>query len=204
MLSPVLQSLLSALRRLPGVGPKTAQRWVFHLLQRDRQAAALLCERLTEALAKVRQCTQCRMLCETERCSICEDPKRNAAVLCVVTSPQEVWAIEKTGTFKGMYFILNGCLSPIEGRGPHEIGLPAFQARLEEGVAEIILALSPSVEGEATAYYIAELVKDLSIVVTRIAFGVPLGGDLEWVDTPTLSLALSQRTSWQAQESLEL
>lgn len=192
--SPALENLIEALRCLPGVGPKSAQRMTLHLLERDRDGAVALATALTEAAEKVDHCSRCRNFTELEVCEICEDPRRDASIVCVVETPADVLAIEDSGGFKGVYFVLMGHLSPIDGIGPAEIGLDTFQQRVvAEDVAEVILATNPTVEGEATAYYLTDMLHSQGIKVSRIAHGVPLGGELEYVDGSTLAHALSGR-----------
>lgn len=194
MFSPLIDRLIESLRCLPGVGPKTAQRMALHLLERDQQGAALMAQTIADALANVGNCQRCRTLCETELCSICDDPRRDQSLICVVETPADVLAIESTGTFKGTYFVLMGHLSPIDGIGPEDIGVDVLLQRAQDHKAnEVILATNPTVEGEATAFYLTEQLKQLGIMVTRIAHGVPLGGELEYVDGGTLAHALSGR-----------
>jgi len=198
--TPRLQQLLSALRCLPGVGPKSAQRMAFHLLGRDRDRAAELAQALQSALDKVGHCQNCRMFAEQTLCPICADQKRDAHLLCVVETPADVIAVDESGAFRGRYFVLMGRLSPLDGIGPEELGIDLLDGRLgEEQVAELILATSATVEGEATASYIAGLAAKHGIRATRIAHGVPMGGELEYVDSGTLSLAISARTSIEAE-----
>jgi recombination protein RecR len=192
--SPLIGRLIEALRRLPGVGPKSAQRMAYHLLERDREGARRLAEALIEAVEKVGHCSRCRTLSEAELCAICADARRDPSLLCVVESPTDVNALEQSTDFRGLYFVLMGRLSPLDGIGPEEIGLDRLIARLGEGtVAEVILATNPTVEGEATAHYIGELVRERGIRVTRLAHGIPLGGELEYVDGSTLSHAFAGR-----------
>lgn len=192
--SPLIDQLIQAFRCLPGVGPKSAQRMAFHLLERDRNGAHKLSELLKTAMEKVRHCQRCRNLSETPLCQICNNPKRNPQQLCVLESPADVLAIEQTGIFQGLYFVLMGHLSPIDGIGPNDIGIDELQARLHEGeISEIILATNPTVEGEATAHYISEIAKHVKIKTTRIAYGVPVGGELEFVDGGTLARAMTGR-----------
>jgi recombination protein RecR len=194
--TPALARLIESLRCLPGVGPKSAQRMAFHLLERDRQGGRLLSQSLAEALANVGHCKRCRMLSETESCPICASAQRNVAQLCVVESPADVVAIEQSGGFRGRYFVLMGHLSPLDGVGPAELGLDEFQSVLAAGeVTEVILATNPTVEGEATAHYLGEMALRLGIKASRIAHGVPVGGELEYVDGGTLAHALAGRTS---------
>ncbi|HOB63226.1 MAG TPA: recombination mediator RecR [Candidatus Competibacteraceae bacterium] len=192
--SPLLNRLMAALRCLPGVGPKSAQRMALHLLERDREGARRLAEDLQAALDGIDRCQQCRDLSETAVCSLCADPNRDRSLLCVIETPADVWAVEQATGFRGLYFVLMGHLSPLDGIGPAELGLENLEARLDRGeVREIILATNPTVEGEATAYYIAELARERGIRATRIAHGVPLGGELEYVDGGTLAHAFAGR-----------
>lgn len=193
--SPLLQQLIDALRILPGVGPKSAQRIALQLLERNRSGAVQLSEALAVAMEKVGHCQQCRTFCETDLCAICSDPRRSdSQSLCIVASSSDQFAIEQTGQFKGRYFVLQGQLSPLDGIGPSELGLDLLQKQLGTGsVQEVILATNPTVEGDATAYYIAEQCKKYQVNVSRIAHGVPVGGDLEYVDGTTLSHAFSGR-----------
>jgi len=194
--TPTLARLIDALRCLPGVGPKSAQRMAFYLLERDRDGGRALAQSLAEALTAVGHCRRCRMLTESELCSICASPGRDAAQLCVVESPADVVAIEQSGGFRGRYFVLMGHLSPLDGVGPAELGLAEFEGVLGEGeVREVILATNPTVEGEATAHYLGELALRRGLKASRIAHGVPVGGELEYVDGGTLAHALAGRTS---------
>jgi recombination protein RecR len=193
-LSPALVALIDALRTLPGVGPKSAQRMAFHLLQDARPAARVLAEALNRALQCVGRCRQCRMLTESELCSICADRQRDATLLCVVESPADVVAIEQSGGYRGRYFVLMGHLSPLDGIGPEQLGVHEFEALLAAGGArEVILATNPTVEGEATAHLLAEIVRQRGIAASRIAHGVPVGGELEYIDGGTLAHALAGR-----------
>ena len=192
--SPSLQNLIEALRCLPGVGPKSAQRMSMHLLERDREGATALADALQVAMARVGHCSRCRNFTELEICEICTDTRRDEATICVVETPGDVVAVEQSGSYRGMYFVLMGHLSPIDGIGPEELGLDRFYQRvLDEGVREVILATNPTVEGEATAYYLTDMLQPAGISVSRIANGVPLGGELEYVDGSTLAHALSGR-----------
>jgi recombination protein RecR len=189
-----LLQLIDALRTLPGVGPKTAQRMAFHLLQEGRPGARALAQALATALDSVRRCRRCRMLTEDELCSICSAPQRDRSLLCVVESPADVVAVELSGSYRGYYFVLMGHLSPLDGVGPEELGARELGALLAEGnVQELILATNPTVEGEATAHYLRELALARGIRATRIAHGVPMGGELEYVDGGTLAHALVGR-----------
>lgn len=191
-----LQQLLLALRRLPGVGPKSAQRMAFHLLERDREGAQFLAHALAEALAGVTRCPRCRMFADAGLCPVCATPGREAAVVCVVESPADVIAVEESASYRGMYFVLHGRLSPLDGVGPADLGLDLLAERLQAGgVREVILATSATVEGEATAAYLAGLARSQGIRATRIAHGVPVGGELEYVDSGTLSRAISARVA---------
>ncbi|ORU93891.1 MAG: recombination protein RecR [Cycloclasticus sp. symbiont of Bathymodiolus heckerae] len=192
---PILHDLMQALRCLPGVGQKSAQRMVFHLLERDRQGAFKLAQRLAEAVDKIGHCKTCQTLTSSEVCVLCSDERRNHELLCVVETPTDVMAVESATSFKGVYFVLNGRLSPLDGLGPAEIGLDKLVDRLKIGeIKEIILATNPTVEGEATAHYISEMAKKHQVKATRIAHGVPFGGELEYIDSGTLSHAFSGRS----------
>ena len=196
--SPLLNQLITALRCLPGVGPKSAQRMTLHLLERDRNGAQRLVEALQTALDRIGHCRRCRDLSETDLCALCANPRRDHSLLCVIETPADVLAVEQSTGFQGVYFVLMGHLSPLDGIGPAELGLEALEARLDEGeIREIILATNPTVEGEATAYYIAELAHERGIRATRIAHGVPLGGELESVDGGTLAHAFAGRRDWR-------
>jgi recombination protein RecR len=193
--SPALTRLIDALRCLPGVGPKSAQRMAFYLLERDRDGGRSLSQSLAEALHSVGHCKRCRMLTESDLCSICASSQRDAAQLCVVESPADVVAIEQSGGFRGRYFVLMGHLSPLDGVGPAELGLDEFERLVRGGeVREVILATNPTAEGEATAHYLGELALRLGVKASRIAHGVPVGGELEYVDGGTLAHALAGRT----------
>lgn len=188
-----LEQLVQALRVLPGVGPRSAQRMAYHLLQHDRAGAELLAQALSGALASVRRCTKCNNFSEDEVCELCRSPRRDASLLCVVETPADLAMVEQTLSYSGMYFVLMGRLSPLDGVGPRDIGLDRLQARAAEGVQEVILATNFTNEGEATAHYIAEMLRSRGIKVSRIARGVPLGGELEYVDAGTISQALLDR-----------
>ena len=193
--SPVgLERLIEALRVLPGVGPRSAQRMAYYLLQREREGAEALGQALVEALRSVRHCTRCNNFTEEEVCALCRSPRRDAALLCVVETPADLSMVEQTLSYTGMYFVLMGRLSPLDGVGPRDIGLDRLLARAADGVVqEVILATNFTNEGEATAHYIAEMLRARGIRATRIARGVPLGGELEYVDLGTLSQALQDR-----------
>ena len=190
----LLQRLVEALRCLPGVGPRSAQRMAFHLLERDREGGRRLAAVLGEAMERVGHCRRCRTLSDREVCALCATPNRDDGLLCVVETPAEVLAIEQATGYKGRYFVLGGRLSPLDGVGPRELGLDLLRARLAEGtVRELILATNPTVEGAATAHYIGEMARESGVLVTRIAHGVPLGGELDYVDGGTLAHAFAGR-----------
>ena len=192
--SPLIQQLVDALCCLPGVGPKSAQRMAYHLLERDRAGARQLSQALQEAADRVGHCRYCRTFTEADVCEICDDERRNRSSLCIVESPADAYAIEQATDFKGIYFVLMGHLSPLDGIGPEDIGLDVLADRLtNENIEELIIATNSTVEGEATAHYISGLAQDNNITVTRIAHGVPLGGELEYVDGQTLYHAFSGR-----------
>lgn len=194
--TPRLQVLLAALRCLPGVGPKSAQRIAFHLLDKDRDGAATLVDALQNALDGIGLCERCRMFAEDPLCPMCADPRRDAGTVCVVETPADVVAIDESGGFRGLYFVLMGRLSPLDGIGPEQLGVDLLQRQLDEGgVTELILATSATVEGEATAAYLADIANQRGVAATRIAHGVPMGGELEFVDSSTLSLAIAARTA---------
>src|SRR5690606_6768454 len=193
--SPLLRELIHALRALPGVGNKTAQRMAFHILERDRPGGQRLAQALRRAAESIARCTSCRMLTEDDLCPICRSSGRDASLLCVVESPADVLAIEETASYSGRYFVLMGQLSPLDGIGPEDLGLPQLQRQLQAGtVREVILATGATVEGEATAHVIADLATRCRVPASRIAHGVPVGGDLEYVDAGTLSRALRGRS----------
>ena len=197
MSQSLLQQLIDGLQCLPGVGNKTAQRMAYHLLQRKREAGKDLASILASAMENIGQCNECRNYTEQDLCEICVNPKRDEAKsLCVVESAADLLAIEQSGQYAGKYFVLHGTLSPLDGVGPSEIGLFQLEDKLKNSsIEEVILALNPSVEGEATSHFVADICKDLSISVTRIAHGIPVGGELEMVDTSTISHALMGRKS---------
>ena len=194
MFSPLIDELMSSLRCLPGVGPKSAQRMALYLLERDREGAERLAQGLLKAIEHVGRCQRCRTLTEQTLCGICTNTRRENSLLCVVETPVDVLAIEQSGTYQGKYFVLLGHLSPIDGIGPEDIGIDQLINLLhQEPITEVILATNPTVEGEATAFYISERAKHLSVTVSRIAHGVPLGGELEFIDGGTLSHAFASR-----------
>ena len=194
MLSPLIDGLIAAFQVLPGVGPKSAQRMALETLQRNREGGKALAEALTAAVEQVTSCRDCRTLTESGQCRLCASKNRDDAVLCVVESPADILAIEQAGGFRGRYFVLNGRLSPIDGVGPEDLALDRLAARVRElDVREVILATNPTVEGEATAHYIAGLLEDEVADISRIAHGVPIGGELEYVDGGTIVHALQGR-----------
>ena len=192
--SPLVQQLIDAFTCLPGVGPRSAQRMAFHLLERQRDGGRQLSEALAAAMDGVAHCQCCRNFAEADLCPVCEDERREQGLVCVVESPADVLAIEQSGEYRGRYFVLNGHLSPIDGIGPEEIGLNLLAAQMHDGhIGEVILATSTTVEGEATAHYVLDMVEGADIQVSRIAQGVPSGGELEFVDGATLAQALRGR-----------
>ena len=191
---PALEQLIDSLRCLPGVGPKSALRMAYHLLQRDRTGAAKLSNSLENALQVLGHCTLCNNFSEADNCPLCESEKREADMLCVIEMPTDLMMMEQTQSYNGMYFVLMGRLSPLDGVGPKEINLDKLIKRAQDGVVkEVILATNYTVEGEATAHYISELLKTRGITVSRIARGLPMGGEIEYVDSGTLSMALLGR-----------
>ncbi len=194
MYGKTIDQLIDALRILPGVGVKSAQRMALQLLEKNREGAFKLAEAVNEAATKVGKCQQCRTLTEHDLCNICSDPSRSESQLCVVESPADLFAIEQAGGYRGKYFVLLGHLSPIDGIGPEQLGIDKLIERLQSNqVNELILATNLTVEGEATAHFIADKAKSLGVEVSRIAYGVPMGGELEYVDGGTLNLALQSR-----------
>lgn len=195
--SPLIQSLIDALCCLPGVGPKSAQRMALHILEKQRDAGMTLSKALAESIEKVGRCGRCRILTEASVCDICSSSRRQDHIICVVENPSDVFAIEQSGEFKGRYFVLLGHLSPIDGIGPAEIGITELLNRIaDEPIEEVILATSTTVEGEATAFYIADQLDKQDIRVSRIAHGVPMGGELEFVDGGTIARALAGRSAF--------
>ena len=189
-----LEFLGEALRRLPGVGPKSAQRMAYHLLQHDREGATLLSRALAQAAERVRHCARCNTFTENEICETCADPARDPALLCVVETPGDQLMIEQTLTYKGLYFVLMGRLSPLDGVGPKDIHLEKLMTRAADGVVEeVVLATNFTNEGEATAHYISETLKARGLKVSRLARGVPVGGELEYVDAGTIARAMMDR-----------
>lgn len=194
MFSDRFDQLVQALRVLPSIGPKSAQRMALHLIMKNREGAVLLAHALNEASSYIHECQICHSLTEAECCDICVSTERDDQLLCVVESPADVMAIEQSGSFKGKYHVLGGHLSPLDGIGPEEIGIPKLLQRLAAGnIQEVILATNATVEGQATAHYLLEATKHMQLNMTRIAQGVPQGGELEYVDSHTLSQALHHR-----------
>ncbi len=197
-MSTLFGQLVTALRCLPSVGPKTAQRMALHLLERNRDGAQRLADVLAQALERMGHCRLCRNLTEDDVCAICSDERRDIQTLCVVETPADVLALEQAVGYRGRYFVLLGRLSPLDGLGPTQLGLDLLEERLATGeVKELILATNPTVEGEATAYYLAELAQQSGVALTRIAHGVPLGGELEYTDQSTLAHAFSGRRQFR-------
>lgn len=193
MIGP-LESLIQILRKLPGVGEKTATRYAFHILNADPEEIQTLVKAITEVKQKLRLCSQCYNLTDTDPCRICSDPKRDASTICVVEAPLDLIAVEKSGLFRGRYHVLHGALSPLDAILPEDIRLGELVQRVaEQDIEEIILALNPTVEGEATAAYIHERLQDTGVTISRIAYGIPVGSSLEYTDPLTLSKALENR-----------
>lgn len=196
MFSPLINELIQALRCLPGIGLKSAQRMAFQILERQRPQGLALAKSLQSAIENVGNCKACRTFCESEFCTLCSNPARHSHQLCIVESPTDVIAIEQTATFHGYYFVLMGRLSPIDGIGPQQIGIHQLNERLDNGqFTEVIIATNPTVEGEATAHYLANIIREKSISCTRLAHGIPMGGELEYLDGSTLSRAFTARTA---------
>lgn len=193
-ISPIINELVDALSVLPGVGKKTAQRMAFHLLDKNRAGGTKLAGVLQRAVEQVGRCARCQNLTEKPLCDICTDTRRTQNVVCVVETPTDLLAIEQAGTYRGQYFVLMGRLSPIDGIGPEEIGLDKLKSMVEtNAVTELVLATNPTVEGDATAFFIADMFKQKDVLVTRIAHGIPVGGELGYVDGGTLSYAINGR-----------
>ena len=187
--------LIEELTRLPGVGAKTASRLAMHILRSSREDAENLARAILEVKEKIRLCSLCFNLTDQDPCRICQDPRRDGEVICVVSGPEDLMALEKSGSFRGLYHVLHGVLSPLEGVGPKDLRIGELLSRLQGGkVKEVILATNPSVEGEATAQYLSQIIKPLNVRVTRIARGVPMGGDLQYIDQVTLSKSLENRS----------
>ena len=194
--SNLLDELMDALRCLPGVGAKSAQRMAFHLLERDRQGGERLADVLHAAMQRIGHCRSCRNFSERDECAICANPVRDAASLCVVETPADLLAVEQATGYRGRYFVLMGRLSPLDGLGPQELGADLLQRRLGDGeVRELVIATNPTVEGEATAHWLAQLARAAGVRATRLAHGVPLGGELEYVDRGTLAHAFGSRVA---------
>jgi recombination protein RecR len=194
---PALDALVSALRRLPGVGPRSAQRYAYHLLQHDREGAEMLSRALADAGTRIRHCARCNTFTELEICDTCTSPRRDPTLLCVVESPADQLMVEQTLAFSGLYFVLMGRLSPLDGIGPKEIHFDRLLARATDGnVLEVILATNFTQEGEATAHYIGEMLRARGLKVSRLARGVPVGGELEYVDAATVAQAMRDRRSF--------
>ena len=190
----LLAQLIQAFKVLPGVGEKSAQRMSFHLLEKNKEGALNLSKLISKAVENIRNCSQCRTLTEQDICEICLDEKRDNTVLCVVESPTDVLAIENSGSFKGKYFVLMGRLSPIDGITPQDLGIPKLiESVLNEDRKEVIIATSPTIEGDATSFYIKDQLNEKNILISRIAYGVPMGGELEYVDNTTLGRAIQGR-----------
>lgn len=192
--APSIARLLEELERLPGIGPKSAQRVAYHILRTDTESARRLADAIIEVKETVRFCSRCFNLSEGELCAICSDPQRDVSAICVVEEPRDVVAIERTGEFRGSYHVLQGAISPMDGIGPEQLRVRELIERIGEGgVAEVVVATNPNIEGETTAVYLAKLIKPLGVRVTRIASGLPVGGDLEFADEVTLGRALEAR-----------
>ncbi|MBI5966847.1 MAG: recombination protein RecR [Deltaproteobacteria bacterium] len=190
-----ISRLIQELTKLPGVGEKTASRLALHILRASQEDAEALARAILEVKEKIRLCSQCFNLTDQDPCRICQDPRRNREVICVVSGPEDLIALEKSGSFRGLYHVLHGVLSPLEGVGPKDLKINELLSRLQGGkVKEVIMATNPSVEGEATAQYLSQIIKPLGIRVTRIARGVPMGGDLQYIDEVTLSKSLENRS----------
>jgi len=194
--SPLLEQLIDTLKCLPGVGPKTAQRMAFHLLQRDKPGGMRLADSIVKAIKNIGYCEKCRTLSERAICTLCGNSSRDQSQMCIVESPADMMAVEHATAYKGIYFVLQGSLSPLDGIGPEDIGMDLFEQRLAENIIkDIILATSPTIEGETTAQYIRQIAHNFAIPISRIAHGIPMGGELEHVDSSTLSRAFAARQS---------
>jgi len=193
----LLDSLIESIKCLPGVGPKSAQRMAFYLLQRDRSGAKNLADTLSKAMNKIKHCSDCRIFTEHEQCFICADKSRLSSQICVVENPADIFTIEKSTNYRGLYFVLMGRLSPLDGIGPKELGLETLEKRLgKETVEELILATNSTVEGEVTAHVLSEMAKKHNIYTTRLAQGVPVGGELDYVDQNTIAQAFTSRKKY--------
>lgn len=192
--SPIIDELIQALRQLPGIGPKSAQRLALHILQHNKTGGKQLADALYKSIDIIRHCDRCRTLCETAICRLCSNERRDASLLCVVSSPLDIIAIENTGHYRGLYFVLMGHLSPLDGIGPHELGLGVLNDRFNhEPIQELIIAVGATVEGQVTAHYIAEMAKNHGIITSQLAQGVPIGGELDYIDSNTLAHAFFER-----------
>ena len=194
--SAAIEALKEALKSLPGVGPKNAQRMAFHLLERNREGAQAIADALNEALSKVRTCQRCNTFCESDICDICRSAKRDRSLLCVVETPADLEAIEQVGAYSGLYFVLMGKLSPLEGIGPEKLGFKRLNALVAENdIREVVIATNITAEGEATADYTQQMLSPYDVSITRLARGVPVGGELEYMDQRTLAAAFKERRS---------
>jgi recombination protein RecR len=199
LFSPIINRLIENLRCLPGIGPKSAQRIAFYLLERNRDGGLRLAEALQDSMQNIKHCQQCRNFSETDLCTLCTNLHRDQHLLCIVETPLDVLAIEQTANFRGYYFILQGHLSPLDGIGPKELGLNELIERVKNHpIKEVILATNPTVEGEVTAHHIAKLLQPFNITISRIAHGVPMGGEIEYIDGNTLARAISGRGLYEA------
>jgi len=193
----MIKNLIKSFTKLPGVGNKTAQRFAYHLLERNREAGMELAKSLELAMTQVKNCKDCQTLTENDICSICSDPDRDKSILCIVETPNDLNLIEDSGIFKGKYFVLGGYLSPIDGITPEDLGLDILESKIKESeIIEIILATNATIEGEVTAHFIKKMTKGLNLNVTRIAHGIPIGGELEYADSNTIAHALSDRKNY--------
>jgi recombination protein RecR len=191
----LLKELIQSLCCLPGVGPKSAQRMAFHLLQRNRDGGSRLSHILAQAMRDIAYCQKCRTFTETELCDVCNDERRDASILCIVESPADAWIIEQATSYKGKYFVLHGRLSPLDGVGPEQLGIDQLEQQMQkDSIREIILATNSTVEGQATAHFLGEIAAKFNIRASRIAYGIPMGGELEFIDSNTLSHAFNGRT----------
>jgi recombination protein RecR len=193
----MIKNLIKSFTKLPGVGNKTAQRFAYHLLERNREAGMELAKSLELAMTHVKNCKDCQTLTENDICSICVDPDRDNSILCIVETPNDLNLIEESGIFKGKYFVLGGYLSPIDGITPEDLGLDILESKIKQSeIIEIILATNATIEGEVTAHFIKNMTKGLNLNVTRIAHGIPIGGELEYADSNTIAHALSDRKNY--------
>ncbi len=188
-----LAELIAHFERLPGVGPKSAQRLAFHVLRMPADDVRRFADAMAEARNRLRLCIQCQNISESEKCPICQDPRRSAAQICVVGDPRDISAIERINEYRGLYHVLHGLLNPIDGIGPEQLKIKELLGRLSDGVEEVIVATNPTIEGDATALYLAKLIKPLGVKITRLAHGMPVGGELDFADTATLLSAMEYR-----------